>query len=561
MKSEVEQILSRALDAWKTAQTPAFPGGSAAVSVEIPPSNIPGDLASNLPMALAKQLKKAPRAVAQDLIAQLPEQSVIEKVEIAGPGFLNIFLRSSWLVEELRAILKKRQAYARQIPAGQSKVLLEFVSANPNGPLHVGHGRGAALGDSLARILRHLGHEVSTEYYVNNMGNQMENLGASVLWRCLEIRPDYADPEEKALLDSKKPEDLYKGEYIKDIARDVLAEFPDPAKRPRGIQFFKEKGISHMLRVIGDDLKRFNVRMDNWFLESQLHAGGAVDKALDALRQNGYLKEEEGALWFLSTKFGDDKDRVIKRADERPTYFAADIAYHAQKYDRGFQWMIDVWGTDHHGYVQRIKAVVQALGRDPDSLTILLYQLVTLLRDGKPVAMSTRTGEFVTLQEVVEEVGTDAARFFFAMRGPNSHLEFDLDLAKRHAPENPVFYVQYVHARCCSLFREADKRGIAVGNLDGFSMPARLEPAERALLIKLASYPDAIRQCGQDLSPHHLTAYLMSLAGEYHRFYENCQVLDQPAEITAFRLALVDAVRTLIAGGLDLLGVSSPQEM
>lgn len=561
MKTEVEQILTRALDAWKKAQTATLPEGNVAVSVEIPPSNIPGDLASNLPMTLAKHMKKAPRAVAQDLIGNLPGQDVVEKVEIAGPGFLNIFLRSSWLVEELRAILIKREAYARQIPAGQSKVLLEFVSANPNGPLHVGHGRGAALGDSLARILRHLGHEVSTEYYVNNMGNQMENLGASVLWRCLEIKPDYADSAEKSLLDSKKTEDLYKGEYIKDIANAVLAEFPDQSNRPHGIQFFKEKGISHMLKVIGDDLKRFNVQMDNWFPESQLHADGAVDKALETLKRNGYLKEEEGALWFLSTKFGDDKDRVIKRADERPTYFAADIAYHAQKYNRGFQWMIDIWGTDHHGYVQRIKAVVQALGRDPESLTILLYQLVTLLRDGKPVAMSTRTGEFVTLQEVVEEVGKDAARFFFAMRGPNSHLEFDLDLAKKQAPENPVFYVQYVHARCRSLFREAVKRGAPIDKLADFTMPAQLDPAERSLLVKLASYPDALKQCAQDLSPHHLTGYLMSLAGEYHRFYEKCQVLDQPSETTAFRLALVDAVRTLIAGGLGLLGVSAPEEM
>jgi arginyl-tRNA synthetase len=340
-----------------------------------------------------------------------------------------------------------------------------------------------------------------------------------------------------------------------------LAEFPDTAKRPRGIEFFKDKGIKYMLRVIGDDLKRFDVRMDNWFPESQLHAGGAVDSALGTLKKNGYLKEEDGALWFLSTQFGDDKDRVIKRADERPTYFAADIAYHAQKYTRGYQWMIDIWGTDHYGYVQRVKAVVQALGHDPNTLTILLYQLVTLVRDGKPVAMSTRTGEFVTLQEVVEEVGKDAARFFFAMRSPNSHLEFDLDLAKKQAPDNPVFYVQYVHARCCSLFREAQKRGISVDNLNSFPVPARLEPAERALLVKLASYPDVVRQCGQDLSPHHMTTYLMALAGEYHRFYEKCQVLGQAPETTAFRLALVDGVRTLIASGLDLLGVSSPEEM
>ncbi|MGQ0645233.1 MAG: arginine--tRNA ligase, partial [Elusimicrobiota bacterium] len=547
MREEVQTILFQGFQSWAREQGNPPPEGMAA-SVESPPGNVAGDLASNLPMAAAKWAKRAPRDVAKELIARLPAQDVVERVEIAGPGFLNFFLKPSWLAGELRSLLSKRGAYGRRAGGGK-RTLVEFVSANPNGPLHVGHGRGAALGDSLARILRHLGHDVSTEYYVNDMGNQMENLGASVMWRCGELAPESLDDAEKTFVAGKKPEDLYKGDYIRDIARELLAEFPDRAARPKGWEFFKERAIVRILGSIRGDLEAFGVEMQTWFRESDLHKRGAVDKALAKLKTAGHLKEEEGALWFLSTAFGDDKDRVLKRSDERPTYFASDIAYHAHKLDRNFEKLVDIWGTDHHGYVARLKAAVSALGGGPDALTIVLYQLVSLMRGGQPVAMSTRTGEFVTLREVLDEVGRDACRFFFALRGPDSHLEFDLDLAKKQAPENPVFRVQYVHARCCSLFREAAKRGATVSGLEIEPVPAELDPRERGLLVRLASFPDAVEQCGRDLSPHHLTAYLLNLAGEYHRFYETCRVLGEPGGREPFRLALVDGVRTVIKSG------------
>ncbi len=571
MKEEVRAALKGACDSWLSRQAASLDREGLVIAVEPPPANVPGDLASNLPLAVAKKVQRPPREVAQEILKHLsPDDRVVERAEVAGPGFLNFIVRSGWLLGELRAILKKREAYAACVPSAREKILLEFVSANPNGPLHVGHGRGAALGDSLARILRHLGHEVQTEYYVNDVGNQMRNLGASVMWRCRELSPDFLDAAETAEAAGWPAADLYKGEYLIDVARDVIARYAGK-DRPRGVDFFRRLGLEAMLGLIRRDLDAFNVRIDSWFSESRLYEEGAVDKALDVLRRAGHLKDEDGALWFLSTHFGDDKDRVIKRKDERPTYFASDIAYHGQKFDRGFRRLIDIWGTDHHGYVRRVKAAVQALGRDPDKLTILLYQLVSLVRGGKPVAMSTRSGEFVTLREVVEEVRPDAARFFFAMRGPDSHLEFDLDLAKKQAPENPVFYVQYVHARCYSIFKKAEEKGVRpdkplvgpgeVPEVKDFPDPAKLHPAERALLIRLASYPDAVQLCGRDLSPHHLTAYLLALAGDFHRFYENCQVLGEAPEVTAFRLALVDGVRTLIHSGLSLLGVNAPTEM
>jgi arginyl-tRNA synthetase len=561
MKEEIRDALKTALRDWLAGQPEPPAESDWSVSVEPPPSNIPGDMATSLPLAVAQKMRRPPRKVAEELLARLPPNRLTERAEIAGPGFLNFTLRTEWLVEELRHLLRKGEAYARRVPSGSGSVLLEFVSANPNGPLHVGHGRGAALGDCLARILRHLGHEVHTEYYVNDVGNQMENLGASVMARCLETAPDYLDEAEKAALAAKNPDDLYKGAYVKDMARDLMARFPPESNRPRGIDFFRKTAMAHILQEIQKDLNAFRVSFDAWFPESRLYQNKTVDQALEILERGKYLKQEEGALWFLSTQFGDDKDRVIKRKDERPTYFASDIAYHHDKFARGFRRLIDIWGTDHHGYVARVKAAVQALGHDPSALTILLYQLVTLMRGGKPVSMSTRSGEFVTLREVLEEVGPDACRFFFALRGPNSQLEFDLELAKKQAPENPVFYVQYVHARCCSIFREAEKRGIASGAAEKFPAPERLHPAERTILVKLVSYPDVVEQCRKELSPHHLTAYLLGVAGEFHRFYENCRVLGDDRTETQFRLALVDGVRTVIRNGLSLLGVSAPDQM
>ncbi len=561
MRDVVRGVLAEAAGRWAAEQNPPVPLGEALV--EVPPANVPGDFASNWPLTLAKAARKPPRQVAQEIVAHVVSGDVVEKAEMAGPGFLNFTMSSRWLVNELRVLLKRRGDYARTDRFSTDRILLEFVSANPNGPLHVGHGRGAALGDSLARIFRHLGYAVTTEYYINNVGNQMENLGASVMWRTDALDPAYLNDEEREAYKAKKVEDLYKGEYLVDVARDIMRRFPKGSDRARGVFFFRDEALALVLDGIRGDLKAFGVSHDQWYPESRLFDEGRVDAAFDQLRARGDLKDEDGALWFLSTKYGDDKDRVLKRKDERPTYFASDVAYHHEKFGRGFTRLIDIWGTDHHGYAPRVKAAVQALGHDPARLTILLYQLVSLVRGGAPVAMSTRTGEFVKLTDVVNEVGKDAARFFFALRSPNSHLEFDLDLAKRQASDNPVFYVKYVHARCYSIFREAQKRGLLNSDvsLPDFSAPESLDPAERALLIRLASFPDVLDQCGRDLTPHHLTEHLMKLAGDFHRFYENCTVLGAEPELRLFRFALVDGVRTLIHSGLSLLGVDAPDTM
>lgn len=561
MKDAVRLLLSAAAARWGLEQSPPQVLGDALV--EVPPSNIPGDFASNWPLSLAKGVRKAPRVVAQEILVHMEKGNVLEKTEIAGPGFLNFTMSTSWLLGELRQLLRDRTNYARRTRHQQERVLIEFVSANPNGPLHVGHGRGAALGDSLAKIFRHLGYDVTTEYYINNVGNQMENLGASVMWRADSLDPTYLDNEERLAYKGKKVEDLYKGDYLVDTARDIMRRFPKEQDRRRGISFFRDESLALILEGIKGDLAAFGVVHDTWYPESRLFEEGRVASALEELKRRGDLKEEEGALWFLSTKYGDDKDRVLKRGDERLTYFASDIAYHHEKFGRGFTRLIDIWGTDHHGYVPRVKAATQALGHDPEKLTILLYQLVSLVRGGKPVVMSTRTGEFVKLTEVVDEVGKDAARFFFALRSPNSQLEFDLDLAKRQASDNPVFYVKYVHARCCSLFREAEKRGVdpRIASTEHFSAPSSLDPAERALLIRLASFPDVLDQCAKDLTPHHMTDYLLKLAGDFHRFYENCPVLTAPDDQRPFRTALVDGVRMMIRNGLSLLGVDAPEVM
>jgi arginyl-tRNA synthetase len=554
VKTIVQEFLAKACREWSSSRGASF---DQLVAVETPPAGVSADLASNLPMLLSKKVGRPPRVVAEEIIKYLPMGGAVSRAEVAGPGFLNLYLSDGWLVGELKDLLKKREAYARRGATGE-KILVEFVSANPNGPLHVGHGRGAALGDSLARIFRHLGHDVTAEYYINDGGNQMENLGASLLWRMEELKPGFLDAEEKAELDKRKPEDLYKGDYIVEVSKRVMAKWGE--NRPHGLRPFIDEGIAAVLDMIRSDLKGFRVGHDSWFPESSLHKNGAVDKALARLKERGFLEERDGALWFLSTKFGDDKDRVIKRADERPTYFAADIAYHDDKFNRGFGRMINIWGTDHHGYVARLKAVVKALGHEDDRLTILLYQLVTLVRDGKPVAMSTRSGDFVPLEDVVKEVGIDACRFFFALMSPHSHLKFDLALAVRRASENPVFYVQYVHARCCSLFREAAKRGVDYEPQAAVA-PASLDPRERSLMVKLASFPDVVEQAGRELSPHPIPNYLLALAGEFHRFYEGCPVLGADGASTAFRLSLVDGVRTAIKNGLELIGVSAPEEM
>jgi arginyl-tRNA synthetase len=517
-------------------------------SVEIPPKNINADLALNAAMVIAKKIKTNPRIIAQELsdiiISKL--QSSVKSAEIAGAGFINLYFTDSFLQEELKKILEKKENYAKQESLGKEKVMVEFVSANPTGPLHIGHGRGAAIGDSLARILKHLGYNAVKEYYLNDVGNQMNVLGESTKIRYRQLKGE----------DIPFLEDGYKGDYIKDIAQDLINE----GKKQDEIDF-REESHKRILETIKQDLEIFRVGFDYWFSESKIafEKDGSgkteVDKVCDYLKSKNYAYEKDDALWLASTNYGDDKDRVLRRSDGRYTYLASDVAYHKNKYERGFLKVINLWGADHHGYVARINAAIQMLGQNKEALKVILYQLVSLVRNGEPVAMSTRSGEFITLKDVLNEVGTDACRFFFLLRAPDSQLEFDLELAKKQTSENPVFYVQYVNARCHSIFKEYKDSGA----VSDFSLLSSKE--ERDLIKKLISFEDVLLICDKTKSPHHLTTFLIETADIYHRFYEKCRVLGNEEQLTKTRIELLKAVSVIITKGLDLLGVSAPEKM
>jgi len=520
-------------------------------SVEVPPKNIDSDFAVNAAMLMAKKIKTNPRAVAQELIDAILKEmpDVIETAEIAGAGFINVKLKNEILYKELFKILSEKDKYGSQSSKNKEKVMVEFVSANPTGPLHIGHGRGAAIGDSLARVLKRLGYDVKKEYYLNDVGNQMLVLGESTRIRYLQLKGD----------EVPLPADHYQGEYITDIAKRLVAE----GKKIDEINF-KEEAVKDILKTIEDDLRNFGVTFDNWFSEGVIAAKKdkdgktEVDKACAFLLKKGAAYEKDDALWLASTKFGDDKDRVLKRSDGRYTYLASDVAYHKNKFERGFTRLVNLWGADHHGYVARIKACIRMLGFNEKALTVILYQLVSLVRGGQPVAMSTRTGEFITLKEVVDEVGKDACRFFFLLRAPDSQLEFDLELAKKQSSENPVFYVQYVNARCNSIFTESKKRNDITKSPDLALLNSK---EERDLIKKLSAFCDTLLLCEKTMSPHHFTAYLVELADNYHKFYEKCRVLSDDSELTSARLKLLEAVVIIIKNGLEILGVSTPDKM
>jgi arginyl-tRNA synthetase len=528
--------------------------GNINFSVEVPPKNIGADFATNSAMLIAKKIKINPRIVAQEIIDIIPKElsNLIEKAEIAGAGFINIHIKNDALYTELKTILKEKSKYGNIAVNNKEKILVEFVSANPTGPLHIGHGRGAAIGDSISRILKHLGYNVTKEYYLNDVGNQMLALANSVKVRYRQLKGEKVE----------FPADHYQGDYIVDIAKRLIAE----DKKIEEIDFRKE-AVKDILKTIEEDLKDFNVEFDNWFSEGKVAAikdkdsKTDVDKACDYLLKKGNAYEKDGALWLASTKFGDDKDRVLKRTAGRYTYLASDVAYHKNKFERGFQKLIDLWGADHHGYVARIKACVQMLGFKKEDLDIILYQLVSLVRNGQPVAMSTRSGEFITLKSVVDEVGKDACRFLFLLRAPDSQLEFDLELAKKQSSENPVFYVQYVSARCNSILKESKNRTDIVSDAEKINFALLNTKEERDLIKKLSAFCDTLVLAEKTMSPHHFTAYLMELADIYHRFYEKCKVLSDDANISSSRLKLVEAVMIIIQTGLGLLGVSCPESM
>jgi arginyl-tRNA synthetase len=526
-----------------------------AINVEKPAHAEHGDFATNVAMQMAKAERKAPRAIAEILVQKLSGASeLIESLEIAGPGFVNFFIKDSAWRQVLSVIDQAGHEYGKsQVGAGK-KVQVEFVSANPTGPLHIGHGRGAATGDAVASLLREAGFDVQREYYINDAGNQMNTLGLSGLLRYRELLGESVD----------FPENCYQGDYIKDIARDAITKHGDrflKVPQEEGVAFFAKMGGDLILKGIDDDLQDFGVRFDNWFSEQSLFDQGKVESAVKEMQEKGHIYEQEGALWFRTTEFGDDKDRVVVRSNGVTTYFASDIAYHRDKYNRGFEWVIDVWGADHHGYVPRLKSVVQGLGRKADDLGIILVQLVSLLRDGVPVAMSNRSGEFVTLKEVVDEVGRDAARFFFLMRRSDSQLDFDLELAKRQSNDNPVYYVQYAHARIRSIFDTARERGVEP-DFSGVKLELLQSADDMALIKKLSLYPEALEAAALNFEPHRITYFLQDLAGEFHSFYNKSRVITpEEPELTQARLFLLHCVAITLKNALTVLGISAPERM
>lgn len=516
-----------------------------------------GDWATNLALKMASVFKGKPREIAESMVRKLrlPE-GAIRDVEIAGPGFINFRFALSWFKEIVREILKKKEDFGRLNLGKGRKVQVEFVSANPTGPLHVGHGRGAAVGDSVASILEFGGYEVEREYYINDAGLQMELLGESVRSRYFEL---FGRGEEAPF-----PENGYRGEYIYDIAREIREKDGDKwlkVGREESVSFFRDYACERILSWIKRDLEDFGVRYDVWFSERSLYDKGEVERTLTYLKERGFAYEKDGALWFKSTAFGDEKDRVLVRSNGVPTYLASDIAYHKNKYERGFDLVIDVWGADHHGYIPRMKAAVQALGKGADALQVLLIQFVTLLREGKPISMSTRAGEFVTLADVVREVGKDAARYIFLTRKCDSHLDFDLELAKKQSEENPVYYVQYAHARVCSLFEQAKERGISIPELESVSLDPLGEPEEMEILRILSEAESELSIAIRELAPHRIPYYLQRLASSFHSFYNKHPILSASEELRNARLALSKAVAVVIRNFLSLIGVSAPERM
>jgi len=543
---QLKRDCDAALSSWAAAQ------GAAACPVAAwtaAPEHVLADISLPWPMAAAKALKRRPLDVAAEVAALLAKIPGVAKAEAAPPGFANLTLDPNALDQNLREV-RSAQNHGFD-PAAKRNILIEFVSANPTGPVHLASSRAATLGDSLARILRRRGHAIKTEYYVNDVGRQVRLLGLSVKARWEESR---GEP-------SPIPEGGYQGEYIKDLAAAAGAE----ASR-WSPEEFSNFAVERMIADHRRDMEAFGVRFDRWFRESELHAAKGLDAALAKLKSLGKVYEKDGATWLGSSGEGseDDKDRVLVRQDGQPTYFLADIAYHLDKLSRGHAELIDILGADHHGYVPRMKAAIAALGYPAGTLHAIVHQLVHLFRGSVQVKMSKRAGDFITLRELIEEAGLDACRFFFALRTANAHMNFDLELAKKQSQENPVYYVQYVHARICSIQREAASRlGLAESKLGAVSPSAALaEPSERALLLKIAWFPETLRVCERELSPHPLANYLMELAGLFHAFYEKCLVLDpkDPARSLA-RLALCDGVRAVIADGLGLLGVQSPEKM
>jgi arginyl-tRNA synthetase len=548
--------------------------------VEYPRDERHGDYATNIAMAMASRAKKAPRAIAETIVGLIEDaEGIIERVEVAGPGFINFFLKEAYWHYFLREADRQGERYGEGELGKGKRALVEFLSANPTGPLHIGHGRIAAFGDSLANLLEKVGYQVEREYYVNDRGTQMHVLGQSVYLRYLEewskekgtkdiekLKKENEELFERVFIRKKIefPPDGYQGSYIREIARDIKKEEGDKylsAPEEEAIDFIAHKAAEVILGWIKDDLERFRVRFDRWYCETDLYTSGLVPRLLEELRGKGYLYEDEGALWFKSTLFGEEKDRVVIRGNEATTYFASDIAYHKDKYDRGYDLLIDIWGADHHGYIPRMEAAVQAMGLNRSIFKIILVQLVNLLRDKKQVSMSTRTGEFTSLKDVIKEVGVDACRYFFLLRRADSPLDFDLELAKKEGTENPVYYVQYVHARVTSIFKKAAEKGVEVPTFEDVDITLLRLPEERLLAKRVAIFPEFVEGMALALEPHRLTSYLQDLAGIFHSYYNKHRIISDDTEMTKARFLLVKVIQGVVRSALGLLGIAAPAEM
>jgi arginyl-tRNA synthetase len=586
MKKQIEQLVVTALQ--QLAAQDMIPSDSLTEpKIERARDSKHGDFATNAALVLAKPAGKNPRDLAQAIIDTLPSSDLVEKCDIAGPGFINFTLSSNAYHSLIPTIISQADQYGRSDLGAGKKVQVEYVSANPTGPLHVGHGRGAAYGSVVADLLEAVGYQVHREYYVNDAGRQMDILATSVWLRYLELCDEGLT----------FPANGYKGDYVWDIAatlhRDhgedykvavetlfegVPADEPDGGDKEAHIdgliqqakkllgdnryRFVFELGLNTILDDIRDDLSLFGVNYEEWYSERSLMESGAVNQVIERLRSSGHLYEKGGALWFRSTDFGDEKDRVVVRDNGQTTYFASDIAYHLDKLERGFERVIDVWGADHHGYVPRVKAALQALGEDANKLDVLLVQFAILYRGGEKVQMSTRSGEFVTLRELRKEVGADAARFFYVMRKCEQHMDFDLDLAKSQSNDNPVYYVQYAHARICSVLQQAAEQKITIASdPKGIDYACLRESQEEALLTNLAKYPEALELSALNEEPHQLTHYLRDLATDFHTYYNAHKFLVEDAKLRDARLQLILATRQVIRNGLGLLGVSAPEKM
>ncbi len=586
MKRTVEQLITQSLQG--LIQSGGIPNDVVVdFKVERTQDSDHGDFATNAALVLAKPCRMSPRKIAELLVSAMPAHPLVDRVEIAGPGFINFFMRATERAQVIATVLSQGEAFGRSNIGEGKRVLVEYVSANPTGPLHVGHGRSAAFGATLSNLLAAAGFNVSREYYVNDAGRQMNILAVSVWMRYLALSGEAA----------VFPTNAYKGDYVlvmaeelraqhgrdfvhpwyvvneglpadepeggdKEIYIDALIQSAIRLLGPSGFAFFHQKALNSVLADIKDDLAEFGVNYDCWFSEQSLFDDGSIQKGIQALKDGGHTFEKGGALWFRATAFGDEKDRVLVRANGQTTYFASDVAYHWNKYARGFDRVVDIFGADHHGYVTRVKAAVHALGHDENALDVLLVQFATLFRQGERVQMSTRSGSFVTLRELREEVGRDAARFFYVTRKPEQHMEFDLDLAKSESSDNPVYYIQYAHARICSVLRQLNERGLSWNEQLGVESVALLtEPQEVALVSLLGRYPDLIEAAARTCDPHQIAYYLRELATGLHSYYNAVQLLCEQESLRCARLCLLKAVRQVLRNGMDLLGVSAPESM